>query len=111
MVNLVATPPPKGVSAKGIRYHLICFFCVQRGYIHLYNRLKLWVQSKESFFVVQAQKFHICSLPMTTYCFVGQLHKCTHILEILKQYEEALGQQINQDKTQLFFNPNTETYM
>ena len=37
--------------------------------------------------------------------------ECTHILEILKQYEEASGQQINRGKTQLFFSPNTETYM
>ena len=37
--------------------------------------------------------------------------ECTYILDILKQYEEASGQQINRGKTQLFFSPNTETVM
>ena len=32
------------------------------------------------------------------------------IMEILKQYEEASGQQINREKTQLFFSPNTDPY-
>ena len=33
---------------------------------------------------------------------------CNSILEILQQYEAAFGQQINRDKTQLFFSPNTD---
>ena len=37
--------------------------------------------------------------------------ECTHILETLKQYEETSGQQIKRGKTQLFFSPNTKTYM
>ena len=37
--------------------------------------------------------------------------ECTHILEILKQYEDESGQQINRGKTQLFFNPNSKTVM
>ena len=31
-------------------------------------------------------------------------------MEILKQHEEASGQQINREKTQLFFSPNTDPY-
>ena len=37
--------------------------------------------------------------------------ECTYILDILKQYEEVSGQQINRGKTQLFFSRNTETVM
>ena len=44
------------------------------------------------------------------FCRVNS-QECTHILDILKQYEEASGQQINRGKTQLFFSPNTETVM
>lgn len=37
--------------------------------------------------------------------------ECTIILEVLQQYEEASGQQINRDKTQLFFSPNIDPHM
>ena len=37
--------------------------------------------------------------------------KASSIMEILKQYEEASGQQINQEKTQLFFSPNTDPHL
>ena len=75
MVNPLATSPPKWASAKGTHYLLICFSCAQRGYIPFYNKLKARVQVKESRYVVQPQKFHTCSLPMTACCFVGQLHR------------------------------------
>ena len=38
-------------------------------------------------------------------------HECNTILDILHQYEEGLGQKINQGKTQLFFNPNIANHM
>ena len=37
--------------------------------------------------------------------------QCATILDVLQKYEEASSQQINQDKTQLFFSPNTDPYM
>ena len=80
MVNLTITSLPTGVSTKGTRYHLICFYCVQRGYIHSFNKLKFRARPKESLFVVQAQKFHTCSLSMTACCFVGLIHKSVAVL-------------------------------
>lgn len=35
-------------------------------------------------------------------------HDCGAILEVLNKYEQASGQQINRDKTQIFFSTNME---
>lgn len=43
--------------------------------------------------------------------FVKKPRECSTILEILHQYEESSGQKINQGKTQLFFNPNTDHHV
>ena len=32
------------------------------------------------------------------------MEECGHVLDILKNYEEALGQKVNRDKTSLFFS-------
>ena len=44
------------------------------------------------------------------FCRANQQDSNT-ILEILHQYEKASGQQINREKTQLFFSPNTDHAM
>ena len=44
------------------------------------------------------------------FCLANQ-QECSNVLEILKQYEEASGQQINRGKPQLFFSPNTDPHM
>ena len=43
------------------------------------------------------------------FCLANSQEAST-IMEILKQHEEASGQQINREKTQLFFSPNTDPY-
>ena len=43
--------------------------------------------------------------------FRKKRQECSTILDILYQYEEASGQQINRGNTQLFFNPNTDHHM
>ena len=35
------------------------------------------------------------------------MEECDNILEILKQYEEALGQKMNRSKTSFFFSKST----
>ena len=37
------------------------------------------------------------------------MQKCNAILEILRKYEKASGQQVNQDKTIIFFNASTRS--
>ena len=37
--------------------------------------------------------------------------EASSIMEILKQYKEASGQQINREKIQLFFSPNTDPHL
>ena len=44
------------------------------------------------------------------FCRASQ-QECTTILEILQLYEVALGQQINKDKTHIFFNSNIDQTM
>ena len=38
-------------------------------------------------------------------------HECQAVLEVLEKYEQGSGQQINRDKTQIFFSSNTATTM
>ena len=108
----MVTPPLTKASIKGIRYHPIYFYCVQKGYILSYNKLKIQVQSKGCLFVVQVQRFPISSLPTTTCSFVEQILKSVPLFwRFCNNMKEASGQQINQDKTQHFFNSNTDPQM
>jgi len=74
MANHMVISHLREASNKGILYHLIYFYCVQKDYIHSYSKLNFLAQSKESPFVVQVQRSPICSLQMTICSFVGQPH-------------------------------------
>ena len=41
----------------------------------------------------------------------AKINECEKLLEILATYEQALGQQINRDKTTLFFSKSTSPQM
>ena len=59
------------------------------------------VQLEVSLFARMALKSHTYSSLMI------DEHDYCAVLEVLDKYEKALRQQINQDKTQIFFSSNT----
>ena len=98
-------------SVKGIPYPLICFYYVQKGYTLLQQKQDSGTLHRVSLCRDGPKVTHLFFAgDSMLFCKASQ-QECTTILEILQLYEAASGQQINRDKTQLFFNSNTDQAM
>ena len=106
----MVTSLPTEASVKGIRYYLFLFLSCAEG-------LHSLIQQAENSSSIRGVS--LCSAgPKVSHLFFADdsllfcwenTQECATILDVLQKYEEASSQQINQDKTQLFFSPNTKT--
>ena len=107
----MVTSLPTEASVKGIRYYLFLFLSCVEG-------LHSLIQQAENSSSIKGVS--LCSVgPKLSHLFFvddsllfcwENTQECATILDVLQKYEEASSQQINQDKTQLFFSPNTNPY-
>jgi hypothetical protein len=104
----MATSPPPGVFAKGTHYRLTYFSYVQRAYTCYYTRQNLQVNSWESQSVEVDQKITHLFFADDSFLFCkANPNDVAQIQDILIEYESASGQQINRQKTTIFFSKST----
>ena len=96
-------------SAKETIFHHICFFCVQRGSLHFWQRQN-WRDVLNGVPICQkTPKISNLLFADDSLLFCQATHSEVEvIIEILQTYTGALGHSINLEKSLVYFSSNTQ---